>query len=73
MQEIPGRSLHQYLSLPVEDYNALDPEVVQFLGNNTFKLTPPFAEWFHIHLRPEIILRIQPEPEHSRVQSPTHT
>jgi Protein of unknown function (DUF1997) len=68
MQEIPGKGLEQYLSLPVEDYNSLDPEVVQFLGNNTFRLTPPLAEWFHLNLHPEIILRIQPEPEHSRVR-----
>ena len=67
MQEVPGKSLEQYLSLPVEDYNSLDPKVVAFLGENRFRLTPPFQEWFRINLYPEIILRIQPEPEHARV------
>ena len=60
VQEVPGKSLEQYLSLPVEDYNSLDPKVVEFLGDNRFRLTPPFQEWFRINLYPEIILRIQP-------------
>lgn len=67
LQEAPGKSLHDYLSLPVEDYNTLDPKVVQSLGENRFKLTPPFNDWFKINIQPEVILRIQPEPAQSRV------
>lgn len=69
LQEVPGRSLHDYLSLPVEDYNTLDPSVVQSLGDNRFKLTPPFNDWFKINIKPEVILRIQPEPANSRVRN----
>lgn len=68
LQEAPGKSLHDYLSLPVEDYNTLDPNVVQSLGDNRFMLTPPFNDWFKINIKPEVILRIQPEPEQSRVR-----
>eukprot|EP00892_Ulva_mutabilis_P000068 jgi/Ulvmu1/10061/UM006_0008.1 len=67
VNESPIKSLHDYLSLPVEDYNTLDPSVVQSLGDNRFLLTPPFNDWFKINIKPEVILRIQPEPSQSRV------
>lgn len=45
-QEVPGKSLRDYLALPVEDYSLLDESTVSYLGDSRFRLVFPFKDWF---------------------------
>jgi hypothetical protein len=66
-QEVPGRSLKDYLALPVEEYSMLDPSTVSYLGDSKFRLKFPFKEWFKLDMTPELVMHIRPQPSHDRV------
>ena len=71
LQEVEGRPIAEYLALPVDEYNMLDSSIVERVPGKerTFRLTFPFREWFRINLKPQVVLRVEPDVEHARVHS----
>ena len=63
LQEVPGRGVDKYLSLPTSEYSLLNSKHIAFLGNNTFCITFPLRDSFGLDLDPEVVLQVLPDSE----------
>lgn len=59
---LPG-SLHQYITLPVDDYVLLDPSMVTRREDDTFSIRLPFKQITGMDLHPVVILAVEPQQD----------
>ena len=66
---LPGRSLKDYLALPLDSYSLLDP---QWISRDTdepglFHLAVPLQDLIGLPLEPRISVRVDVDPENEQV------
>lgn len=54
-------SLDAYMRLPVEQYNELDPAMIQSLGGSSFLLKVPRVSLFNVWVEPEVVVDVRQE------------
>jgi len=65
----PGRSLRDYLALPLDAYSLLDPRWISRDPDETgmFHLSVPLAELVGLPLEPKITVRVEIDAENEQV------
>jgi hypothetical protein len=65
--EDPDRAVHKYLSLPVEQYNLLDPRFITKDEDGSFVLRVPLQDVLGIDLKPQINITVDVDSEKGQV------